>query len=198
MCVTPKILDRALADHEAGHLVISVILNRGLKQVSLDNVDGVRGCFYLEVDEANWDDFREMLCLLAGPRAQAELCPESLTADQRVRFSQTINQPRQSLWVIPAGYDGTYWGPDMDYLYTYLAMPNAPAMGLAWGIQRQDVVTRAEIRLKAFFNDDERHTLCRRVADILKEKRSLPGLEATTLVQQYFDLELSRTLLAWD
>jgi hypothetical protein len=197
MCVAPEILDRALADHEAGHLIVSVILERGLDQISLENIGGVRGCFYPHVDEANWDDFREILCLLAGPRAQVELCPESLTADQQARFAQTISQPRRSLWEIPAGYDGTYWGPDMDALYTYLAMPFAPVHKLDWGTQRREVVDRAEVRLKAFFSEPDRRARCRQVADVLKAQRRLPGPAAIALVQQHFEMPAARALLVW-
>lgn len=197
MCITPEILDRALADHEAGHLVLAVILNRGIYQVSLENIGNLRGCFYLPVDEANWDDFREMLCVVAGPRAQVELCPESLTAVQRAQYAQTISQPQQSPYQIPKGYDGTYWGPDMQALYGYLVMPFATAIGLPFGIQRRAVVDRVEIRLKNFFSDPDRRARTRQVADVLKAQRQLPGPDAVALVAQHFDLVATRSLLAW-
>ena len=190
-----------LAIHEAGHLVVGVLVGRRPIKVSLDQVDGRRGCFWELETECGWDDFSEMRSLIAGPRAQVVLLPHSVAPEKLDLFQARIIQPSPSLWQLPKGvYDFTGWQHDVVPVHEYLAMPNAPAdANLPLGTTRSQVVNRAEEVLLNFFVIKEVQRATERIAAILLHARSLDTTDADHIVRQEGDLwkSLSEGVLAW-
>lgn len=190
-----------LAIHEAGHLVVGVLVGRRPIKVSLDQVDGRRGCFWELETECGWDDFSDMLSLLAGPRAQVALLPQSVAPEKLDRFQERIIQPSPSPWQLPEDvYDFTGWQHDILPVYEYLRMPDAPAdADLPFGTTRSQVVNRAEQVLLNFFVIKEVQRATERIAAILLHARSLDTTDADHIVRQEGDLwkSLSEGVLAW-
>lgn len=89
--------DNIVAIHEAGHLVVEILVGRSPIKVSIDKVDGRRGCFWKTKTERGWDDFSEMLSLIAGPRAQVELLPHSVAEEKLHLFQKKSFNHRQAL-----------------------------------------------------------------------------------------------------
>lgn len=179
-----------LAVHEAGHLIIGVLVGRRPSHVSLDEVDRRRGCAWEPGTECGWDDISEMLCLLAGPRAQVSLLPHSVNPEKLSRFQERIIQPTQNQWQLPEGiYDCTGWDNDVIPVYKFLTMPDIPEdLDLSLGTTRRQVVDRAEERLKRYFSKNEIQRATERIAVSLLASRRVNAPDAVRLVHQEGDL----------
>lgn len=144
-----------IAVHEAGHLAVASVLGRETERVSLDCIDGKRGCFYFPIEPENWNDFDEVASLLAGPRVQVELCPESIKQTSLKLFQDKIIQPMTGPRQKPAAiYDSTGWQYDIEPVYTRLTRPDWPAIGMPLSITHRRVIEIAEARLKSFSRDE--------------------------------------------
>jgi hypothetical protein len=170
-----------IAVHEAGHLIVAVVVGRKLDKVSLDRIDGKRGCFYSDYAK---DLFAEILCLLAGPRSQVAVLPDSLSAEKLALFENRIIQPSANPLLPPyETYDFTGWEFDIRPVYQMLALPNAPADGLPFLVTAQKAVERAEIVLKEFFAAGSVRVAVSRVGDSLEALRQVDGRSAVELVR---------------
>ena len=198
---TPKENAEAIAIHEAGHLVVGVAFGRRLEKVSLDLIDGVRGCFWKPVGHDEWNDFEELCSLLAGPCVQVELKPESIPAERRRRFAEQIIQPMEEGRRIPTGvYDYLGWQHDIESVYKRLCLPQAQAPNMPFGVTHETVVRSAERKLLKFFNSANVQQYVRRIAERLLADRCISGVVATTLLKEN-DLRVSadiNDLLSWD
>lgn len=176
-----------IAVHEAGHLIVAVEVGRQLDKVSLDRIDGKRGCFYK--DQAK-DLFAEILCLLAGPRAQVAVAPDSLPPDKLALFQDRILQPSAVRWPPPiAIYDFTGWEFDVMPVYQMLALPDAPAQGLPFSVTHRQATERAETALVEFFSAESVRDAVSRISDKLEAARFLDGQTAMELVHRAKVLE---------
>lgn len=142
-----------VAVHEAGHLIVGVLRGRKLKCVSLEAIEGQRGCFWDLSASAGLDQLSEMLGLLAGPRCQVACLPGSIDPDKLEMFQSRVIQPQTNRWEIPAKiYDYTGWQFDVGPVYSYLAWSEAPS-DQSGHVPRRTVVERAEEMLLRFFAD---------------------------------------------
>lgn len=177
----------AISIHEAGHLIVAVEVGRQLDKVSLDRIDGKRGCFYK--DQAK-NLFAEILCLLAGPRAQVAVAPDSLPPDKLALFQHRILQPAAVRWPPPiAIYDFTGWEFDVIPVYQMLALPDAPAQGLPFPVTHRQAAERAETALVEFFAAKSVRDAVSRISDKLEAARFLDGQTAMELVHHSKVLE---------
>jgi len=190
--------DDVIAVHEAGHLIVGVLVGRRALKVSIDRIGSKRGCFWDPESGPDWDDFSEMRCLIAGPRAQITLKPKSVPAERRPLFRDRIIQPSETLWSIPQGvYDFTGWDNDVLPVHDYLRTPHAPAdEGWPPCPSHLQVVDRAEEVLLRFFSDTAVQVGTRRVAEALLKARLTQGAEAENLVNGQ-DVNFANDLLAW-
>jgi hypothetical protein len=59
-----------IAVHEAGHMIVGVLVGRRALQVSIDRINSKRGCFWDRAPD-DWNDFGEMR--IAGELLQARV-----------------------------------------------------------------------------------------------------------------------------
>lgn len=201
MNLEPQIVEDpyAIACHEAGHLLALRFRNRGIEKVTLDKIDGARGCFLKPVPRDQWTDFDEMLTLLAGPRAQVETCPGSIEPKKLEAFRARIIQPPDDPRFVPNIYDYTAWEHDVRPVYQMLMRPDWPARGLGFGVTIATVHIEVEKRLAAFFaNRNGIEAVCQ-IAVRLAEARMLSGSDAEALVVATGTLESAelRALMTW-
>ena len=178
-----KTNDKWIAAFEAGHLIIARLVGREIDKVSLEIVDGKRGCFYRPINEAAWDDWKEHLCLLAGPKAQIEVCPESILEEKLAVFREKIIQDTENRYQIPAIYNCTGWQHDILPVYEYLCMPDAPVDWQNFGLSRRQLITNVEKSLTSFFAEIVVKAAVVDIAKNLSKVRTLSGGEATEFVQ---------------
>jgi hypothetical protein len=177
-----------IACHEAGHLLLARFRDREIEKVSLDLIDGKRGCFYKCAGKA-WTDYDEILLLLAGPRAQITFCPKSIEEAKLVIFREKILQPQARRGQRPEIYDNTGWQHDVDPVYVLLSMPDAPVFGLKRMVTRREAHERAENALRVFFSEAVVQSAMKKLAEAIFEKRFLSGKDATELVRSTNVLE---------
>jgi hypothetical protein len=177
-----------IACHEAGHLLLARFRDREIEKVSLDLIDGKRGCFYKCAGKA-WTDYDEILLLLAGPRAQITFHPKSIEEAKFLIFRERILQPQERRGRRPEIYDNTGWQHDVDPVYVLLTMPDAPVLGLKRTITRREAYERAENALRFFFSEDAVQSAMQKLAEAILEKRFLSGKDATDLVNSTNVLE---------
>lgn len=174
----------AIAVHETGHLVVGLAFGRKIDKVSLDFIDGKRGCFFAKVGRHEWNDFDEVCTLLAGPRAQVELVPSSIPNEGHRKFSAIIVHPMTEFRVIPDGvYDFTGWQHDIRPIYQRLCLPDVPAHNMPRGVTHIQVIQRAEVAVRKFMREDlvQRETL--RIAATLLLERQFAGDVAMAAVK---------------
>lgn len=189
----------AIACHEAGHLIAARFCERAIDKVSLDRINGKRGCFYKIASKEKWTIFDEMLTLLAGPRAQVELCPDSIGPEKLAAFRASIIQPEDNPREIPAIYHYTAWEHDVRPVYQMLTRPDWPAPGLDIGVTVRSVYQEVEKRLLAFFADRAAIAAASEIAARLLDARLLDGGDAEALVKSTGILESEelQDLMAW-
>lgn len=191
-----------LAVHEAGHLLVGLLIGRELKCVSLDYIDSQRGCFWCSDDDRNQPyEFQKILCCLAGPRAQTEITPNSLLPQKLILFKNQIVQPSLTPRTIPSGvYDYTGWESDVRTVYEYLCYPEAPVLGLqSTPVNISDVVRRAESSLLAFFKIALAQDATKRLALNLLQNRRMDRASAEAAFNEVRRTELSSAAecLSW-
>lgn len=191
-----------LAVHEAGHLLVGLLIGRKLTCVSLDYIESQRGCFWsTEEDHHQPDEFQNILCCLAGPRAQTEITPDSLLPEKLILFKKQIVQPSLTPRTIPSDvYDYTGWESDVRAVYEYLCYPEAPVLGLqSTPVNRSDVVRRAESSLLAFFKIALAQDATKRLALNLLQNRRLDRASAEAAFNEVCSPELSSAAecLSW-
>lgn len=166
----------AIAVHETGHLVVGLAFGRKINEVSLDLIDGKRGCYWPEVGRHDWNDFDEVCTLLAGPRAQVELVPRSIPNEGHLKFSVIIIHPMTEFRVIPDGvYDFTGWQHDIRPIYQRLCLPDTPAHNMPRGVTHLRVIQRAEVVVREFMRDDLVQRETRKIAERLLQERRFAG-----------------------
>jgi hypothetical protein len=182
--------DRTVAFHEAGHLAVGLIVRRTILKVSIDLVDGKRGCFWKkpeteEEEENGWDVFSDFCCLLAGPRAQITLVPSSLPTEKLSVFAQRIVQPAENRFQPSMKpYDHTGWQHDMEAVYNHLTLPDAPAdVSNLRSPTRLQALDRAEAVLLNCLSARGVTEAVTQVADGILSARLLTGSAAEELVR---------------
>lgn len=197
---TPKEDEFAIAVHEAGHLLVGLVLGRKIQTVTLDFINQQRGCFWDPLADKERSDFVEVACLLAGPRAQVEVCPHSIPKDRIFLFQKRIIQPMTEPRRIPSGiYDYMGWQYDIAPIYERLCLPDAPAAGMPWNMTHSKVIEMVELQLLTFFGNELVRDTVLKVASQLHSQRVLDGDDAVATVGQTPLLEtaLRKRWLQW-
>ena len=189
--------DHAIACHEAGHLIAARFRGRGIDKVSLDRIDGKRGCFQKPAPD-EWTDFDEMLICLAGPRAQVALRPDTL-GEKLAAFESRIIQPQDEPRRIPQIYGYTGWQHDVGTVYQLMMMPRAPVDGLTRIVTRTEVLDEVERRVLAFFAVADVVSAGNRIAEWLLEARRVNGSDAESFVASTGILDSAelQALMTW-
>jgi hypothetical protein len=185
MEAAPKEDEFAIAVHEAGHLLVGLVFGRKIKMVTLDPVEKQRGCFWETPPDEKWNDFEEVAGLLAGPRAQVELCPASIPEERLHLFRERIIRPMTEPRRIPAEiYDHMGWQHDITPIYRRLCLPDAPAAGMPRAISHSKVVEMAEHHVLVFFGKDLARATALQIAEYLHSKRVLESADAVAAVER--------------
>lgn len=175
-----------IAIHEAGHLAAGFLLGREIEKVTITiQEDGKRGCYYYPIDDSKWNDFDHVMTLLAGPRAQVEMIPESLSEGKARLFEERIILPMPSPGEMPCGvYDSTGWEFDIKYIYRLLCFPGAPARGMSFQIKHQTIIDRAEQRVRDLFKDTGVQESLRYIAKEIREAELIEGQEVIEVINR--------------
>lgn len=191
--------DHVIACHEAGHLIAARFCEQAIDKVSLDLIEGKRGCFYKITGDEKWTCFDEMLTLLAGPRAQVDVRPDSIAPEKLDAFKARIIQPQDDPRFVPHIYDYTAWEHDVTPVYKMLLRADWPAKGLGGSVTVATVHNEVEERLAAFFADRKGAEAVLHIAVRVAEARILTGGEAEALVAATRILESAelRALMTW-
>lgn len=191
----------AIAIHEAGHLAAGFLLGREILKVTISfQDDGKRGCYYSPIDDNKWNDFDEVVILLAGPRAQIELIPESLPDGKARLFEERIILPMPSARRKPAGvYDSTGWGNDIDYVYKLLCYPDAPTRRMPFHLTHRRIVDLAEQRVLEFCRDPGIQECLRFIAKEILETRGIEGPAVAEVIEKSLLSEAAKgkQFLSW-
>jgi len=84
-----------IAYHEAGHAIAGIAVNRKIDRLSIKRVDGEpRGCKWADSTADEWE---RVICDLAGPQAQVQFYPTSLSPEQLAVFRNQIVLPNELL-----------------------------------------------------------------------------------------------------
>ncbi len=188
-----------IAVHEAGHLAVGILLGRKPEKVAIEFVEGKRGCFWLPDDD--WNDFCEVASLLAGPRAQVELCPESLPKDKLEQFHDKIIHPMPYRLHLPEGlYDFTGWQHDIMPIYQRLCLPAALARGMPLGYTHGKVVDVAEERVRQFCKHEAIKDSLLHIASKLHALSVVDhlGVEEIITASKLRQNDAATNLLRWD
>jgi hypothetical protein len=182
--------------HEAGHLIAGVACGRIVEFVSIELVEGKRGCRWDPANKHEWNDYSEFLCLLAGPRAQVACATDSLPTEKIFLFRERIIQPTKDPRYLPEGiYDYTGWEFDVKPIYSRLRMPEAPSdMGFLSSVAK--VVDVAEEKLKCFFEKETNRLGTLEIAQMLHEHKIVRGATSAEWVKTNSNLCLVD--LDWD
>jgi len=182
--------------HEAGHLIAGVACGRIVEFVSIELVEGIRGCRWDPSKKHEWNDYSEFLSLLAGPCAQVNCAPDSLPAEKTVLFRERIIQPTENPRSLPEGiYDYTGWRNDVIPIYSRLIMPDAPS-DMGFFVTTSKVVNIAEEKLKSFFEKESNRLGTLEVARKLLKHKIVRGATSAEWVQSNSNLCLVD--LDWD
>lgn len=188
-----------VAVHEAGHLAVGFLLGRKPEKVAIEFVEGKRGCFWLPDDD--WNDFCEVASLLAGPRAQVELCPQSLPTGKLEQFHDKIIHPMPKLYHIPEGlYDFTGWQHDIMPIYRRLCLPASLAREMPLGYTHSKVIDVAEERVRQFCQHETIKDSLLYIASKLRAQAVVDrlGLEEIITASKLTQNNAATNILRWE